>query len=64
MASTAENQCFSTAGRHDLDPLRFLSTRVLFQIFERPNVMDFDLVCHAGCPTLLTHLSQKSFFQF
>jgi hypothetical protein len=64
MASTAENQRFSMAGCHDLNPLWFLSTRVLFQVFECPNVMDFDLVCHAGCPALFTDLSQKSFFQF
>ncbi len=64
MASTAENQGFSTAGSHDLNPLRFLSTRVFFQVFECPNVMDFDPVCHASCPTLFTDLGQKPFFQF
>ncbi len=64
MASTAEDQGLSTAGRHDLNPLRFLSTCVFFQVFECPNVMDFDPVCHASGPALFTDLGQESFFQF
>ena len=43
MAGMAEDQRFSSAGGHDLYPLRLLSTRVLFQVFECPDVMDFDL---------------------
>ena len=64
MAGTAEDQGFSMAGRHDLNPSRFFSACVLFQIFECADVMDFDLVCHAGCPTVFTDLGQKPFFQF
>src|SRR5271167_411270 len=64
MAGTAEDQSFSTAGRHDLNPMWFFSTGVLFQVFKRSDVVDFDAVCHARCPTLLTDLGQKPFFQF
>jgi hypothetical protein len=48
MASTAENQRFSMAGRHDLNPLWFLSTRVLFQVFECPNVVGSGAVVPCG----------------
>jgi hypothetical protein len=62
MASVAENQRFSSAGGHDLDPLWLFSACVLFQVFECPDVMHFDFIGHAGCPTLLTHLGQKPLF--
>ena len=48
MASTAEDQGFSTAGSHDLNPLGFLSTCVLFQVFECPNVVGSGAVVPCG----------------
>ena len=58
VAGVTKNQGFSLAGSHDLDPLRLLSACVFFQVFESPDVMDLDLVRHAGCFALFAHLGQ------
>ena len=58
MAGVAENQRFAAARGHDLNPERLLSTVVLFQVFECPNVVDLYFVRHASCPALFTHLSK------
>ena len=60
----AENQCFPAAASHDLDPLRLLSTCVLFQVFECPDMVNLDFIGHAGCPALFTLLGQEPFFEF
>ncbi len=64
MAGMAEDQRFSPMGGHDLNPLWFLSTRVFFQVFECPDVMDLDFVRHASCPALFTYLGQEPLFEF
>jgi len=60
----AEDERFPPACGHDLKPLRFLSTCILFQVFERSHVMYLYLVRHTGCPALFTRLSQEPSFQF
>jgi hypothetical protein len=52
MAGVAEDQGFSAACGHDLDPLRLLSACVLFEIFECSHVMHFDPISYAGCSAL------------
>lgn len=64
MAGVAEDQGFPVACGHDLHPLRLFSACILFQVFERPDVVDLYFVRHAGCPALLTHLGQEPLFQF
>ena len=64
MAGMAEDQGFPSAGSHDLNPLWLLSTGVLFQVFERPDVMDLYLSGHAGDSALFTHLGEEPLFQF
>lgn len=62
MAGMAEDERFPPAGGHDLNPLRFLSTIVLFQVFECSDVVNLDLRGHASGPALFTHLGQELLF--
>ena len=64
MAGMAEDQGFPSAGSHDLNPLWLLSPGVLFQVFERPDVVNLDFLGHASYPALFAHLSQQSLFEF
>src|SRR5207245_7828813 len=61
MAGPTQNECFAPAGSHDLYPHRFLATCVFFQVFERPNMVDLDMVCGTA---MLTFLRQQAFFEF
>src|SRR6266849_109470 len=64
MAGLAEHQRLAATGSHDLDPEWLLPTIVSFQVFECPNMMDFDLRCQMSCLTDFTDLCQESLFQF
>ena len=64
MAGMAENQGFAATRSHNLNPERFLSTVVVFQVFERPDVMYLYLSGHAGYSALFTHLGEEPLFQF
>src|SRR6266567_1171541 len=64
VAGVTEDECFSSARSHNLNPLWLLSTGILFQVFERPDVMHLYLSRHAGCPALFTSLGQDPSFQF
>ena len=64
MAGTAKDQRFAMTGSHDLDPTRFLAAFVRVQVFEGTNMMDLDLVCHMGCPTVFAYLGQEPLFEF
>ena len=64
MAGMAEDQRFPSAGGHDLYPSRLLPTCVLFQVFECSDVVNFDSIGHASCPTLFAHLGKEPLFKF
>ena len=64
MAGSAENQRFAATGSHDPDPKWLLSALISVQVFECPNMMDFDRCCQGGSLTDFTNLRQESLFQF
>jgi len=64
VTGATQDQRFSAASGHMLNPEGFLSTGILFQVFERPDVMHLYLSRHAGCPALFTSLGQDPSFQF
>ena len=64
VAGVAEDERFSPARSHNLNPLWLFSASVLFQVFERSDVMHLYLSRHAGCPALFTSLGQDPSFQF
>jgi hypothetical protein len=64
MAGAAEDQCFASAGGHDLHPAWFLAALISVEVFERTDVMHLNGVCQACCPTVLTYLGQESLFEF
>ena len=51
-----ENQCFASPGGHELDPLRFLSAVICFQIFESTDMVDLKFVGYVGCSADVTDL--------
>ena len=59
MAGSAENQRLAATSSHDLDPEWLFPTIILFQVFECPNMMDFDLCCESGGLTDFTDLRQE-----
>ena len=48
VAGVAKNQGFPLPGSHDLYPLRFLSTCVFLQVFERPDMVGSGAVVPCG----------------
>jgi len=64
MTGPAENQRFAATGSHDLDPEGFLPAIIWFQVFECPNMMDFDLCGQVSGLTDFTNLRQESLFHF
>ena len=64
MAASAENQRLAATGCHDLDPEWLLPPIISLQVFERPNMMDFDLRRQVSRLTDFTDLCQESLFQF
>jgi hypothetical protein len=60
MAGPAEHQRLAAAGSHDFHPDGLFSAIVSLQVFERPNVMNFNLFCLAGGLTDFTDLCQES----
>ena len=64
MAGSAENQRFAATGSHDLDPEGLFPTIIGVQVFESPDMMDFDRCCQGGSLTDFTNLRQESLFQF
>ena len=64
MAGSAENQRLAATGSHDLDPEGLFPTIIGVQVFESPDMMDFDLCCEAGGLTDFTDLRQEPLFQF
>ena len=64
MAGSAENQRLAVTGSHDLDPEGLFPTIIGVQVFESPDMMDFDRCCQGGSLTDFTNLRQESLFQF
>ncbi len=64
MTGSAENQRLAATSSHDLYPEWLFPAIVSFQVFECPDMMDFDLFCQVGCLTDFTDLCQESLFQF
>ena len=62
MAGSAENQRLAATGSHDLDPEGLFPTIRGVQVFESPDMMDFDLCCEAGGLTDFTDLRQEPLF--
>ncbi len=59
MAGSAENQRLAATCSHDLDPEWLFPTIIGVQVFECPNMMDFDLCGESGGPTDFTDLCQE-----
>ena len=59
MAGSAENQGLATTCSHDLDPEWLFPSIIGVQVFECPNMMDFDLCGESGCPTDFADLRQE-----
>ena len=64
MAGSAENQRLAVTSSHDLDPEGLFPTIIGVQVFESPDMMDFDLCCESGGLTDFTDLRQEPLFQF
>jgi len=64
MACATEYHGFAVACCHDLGPTRFFTAFVRIQVFESTKMMDLNLICHMGCPTVFAYLGQKSLFEF
>jgi hypothetical protein len=62
MTGMAEDQCFASAGSHDLYPVWFLPAIILLQVFQSPDLMHFNLFSRAAGPAYLTDLRQESLF--
>ena len=59
MAGPAENQRFAATSGHDLDPAWLFPAIISLQVFECPDMMDFDLCSESGCPTDFADLCQE-----
>ena len=59
MTGTAEYQRFPALSSHNLYPERFFPTFIGVEIFERPHMVDFDLVREVSCPTDFTYLGKE-----
>jgi len=59
MAGSAEHQRLAATSSHDLDPERLFPTIIGVQVFECPDMMDFDLCGESGGPTDFTDLRQE-----
>jgi hypothetical protein len=64
VTGVAKDQGFPLAGSHNLYPLRFLSTWILLQVLERPDMVYLDFVGGAGGSALFTRLGEQSLLQF
>jgi len=64
MAGSAEHQRLATTCSHDFDPERLFPAIIAFQVFECPNMMNFNLLCPGGGLTDFADLCQESLFQF
>jgi hypothetical protein len=64
MTRSTKDQRFAAASRHDFHPSGLFTAWIFFQIFECPDMVDFDAICQTGGSALLTYLREQSFFQF
>src|SRR6266700_3266735 len=61
---STENQGLAFPCCHHFHPSGFVAACVLFQVFERPDVVNLDFVCERCCSALLTNLGEEALFQF
>ncbi len=61
---STEDQGLAFPCCHHLYPSGFLSPGILFQVFERQDVVNLDFVGERCCSALLTDLGEQSFFEF
>src|SRR5258708_778629 len=64
MTRSTEDQGFTFPCCHHLYPSGFLSPGILFQVFERPDVVNLDFVGKRCGSTLLADLREEAFFEF